>query len=52
VIPLSLWKAWTDKLSGAEIDSGHFMPEEDPDALLAAAVPFLNADLKQPDLGD
>lgn len=42
--PLGLWKAWTHKLSGAEVDSGHFMPEENPDALLAAAVPFLNAD--------
>jgi haloacetate dehalogenase len=43
--PLSLWKAWAHKLSGEEIDSGHFMPEENPDALLAAAVPFLSADL-------
>jgi haloacetate dehalogenase len=43
--PLSLWKAWTRKLSGAEVDSGHFMPEENPDALLAAAVPFLSAGL-------
>jgi haloacetate dehalogenase len=43
--PLSLWKEWSHKLSGAEIDSGHFMPEENPNALLAAAVPFLNADL-------
>ena len=42
--PLGLWRGWSDDLSGAEIDSGHFMPEENPDALLAAAVPFLNAD--------
>ena len=42
--PLSLWKSWSEDLSGAEIDSGHFIPEENPDALLAAAVPFLNAD--------
>ena len=43
--PLRLWKAWTQNLSGAEVDCGHFMPEESPDALLAAAVPFLNAPL-------
>lgn len=43
--PLSLWKAWTQNLSGAEVDCGHFMPEENPDALLAAAVPFLCAAL-------
>ena len=42
--PLSLWKAWTSQLSGAEVDSGHFIPEENPDALLAVVVPFLNAD--------
>ena len=42
--PLSLWKAWTQKLSGTEIDCGHFMPEENPEALLCAAVNFLNAD--------
>lgn len=42
--PLSLWRSWSDNLSGAEIDSGHFMPEENPDALSAAAVPFLAAD--------
>ena len=43
--PLSLWKAWAQNLSGAEVDCGHFMPEENPDALLAAAVPFLSAAL-------
>jgi haloacetate dehalogenase len=43
--PLSLWKAWTKNLSGAEVDCGHFMPEENPDALLTEAVPFLSAAL-------
>lgn len=42
--PLRLWKAWAETLSGAQIESGHFMPEENPEALLAAAVPFLNAE--------
>jgi haloacetate dehalogenase len=41
--PLGLWRAWAATLSGAEIDSGHFMPEENPDALLGAALPFLTA---------
>jgi haloacetate dehalogenase len=40
--PLSLWRPWTENLSGVEIDSGHFMPEENPDALLAAASLFLD----------
>jgi haloacetate dehalogenase len=39
--PLGLWRAWAETLSGAEIDCGHFMPEENPDGVLAAAVPFL-----------
>jgi haloacetate dehalogenase len=39
--PLGLWRAWAEKLSGAEVDCGHFMPEENPDGVLAAAVPFL-----------
>jgi len=42
--PLSLWKPWTEKLSGAEVDSGHFMPEENPHDLLAATAPFLAAE--------
>ena len=42
---LGLWQSWATTLSGAEVDSGHFMPEENPDALLAAALPFLRAGL-------
>ena len=42
--PLEPVASWARELSGAEINSGHFMPEENPDALLAAAVPFLNAE--------
>jgi haloacetate dehalogenase len=41
--PLGLWRAWAETLSGAEVESGHFMPEENPDALLASALPFLRA---------
>jgi haloacetate dehalogenase len=39
--PLDLWSAWAENLSGAEVDCGHFMPEENPEGVLAAAVPFL-----------
>jgi haloacetate dehalogenase len=42
--PLSLWRPWTEKLSGAEVNSGHFMPEENPAALLATACSFLGAE--------
>jgi haloacetate dehalogenase len=42
--PLSMWRPWTEKLSGAEVDSGHFMPEENPAALLATACFFLGAE--------
>lgn len=41
--PLGQWQSWTDKLTGTEIDCGHFAPEENPDDLLAAALPFLDA---------
>ena len=41
--PLGLWKSWCEKLSGTEIDSGHFAPEENPNDLLTAALPFLSA---------
>jgi haloacetate dehalogenase len=43
--PLSLWKAWAQNLTGAEVNCGHFMPEENPEALLAAAGPFLSANV-------
>jgi haloacetate dehalogenase len=41
--PLDVWRAWCTDLSGAEIDSGHFQAEENPDALVAALLPFLAA---------
>lgn len=39
--PLQVWRTWCNDLSGAEIDSGHFLAEENPDATLAAVLPFL-----------
>jgi haloacetate dehalogenase len=41
--PLQLWEGWTDRLTGREIDCGHFAPEENPDDLLTAVLPFLTA---------
>jgi haloacetate dehalogenase len=39
--PLQVWGAWCSDLSGAEIDSGHFLAQENPRA--AAVLPFIAA---------
>jgi haloacetate dehalogenase len=39
--PLATWKLWCDEVEGFGIDSGHFIPEENPAALLDALLPFL-----------
>jgi haloacetate dehalogenase len=39
--PLAVWQAWCSDLTGAEIDSGHFLAEENPQATVAAMLPFL-----------
>ena len=42
--PLEVWRAWcSDDCRGAEIDSGHFLAEENPKDTLAALLPFLAA---------
>ncbi|ADZ71843.1 alpha/beta fold hydrolase [Polymorphum gilvum] len=41
--PLDVWRQWADDASGEAIDSGHFVAEENPAALLALLVPFLEA---------
>jgi haloacetate dehalogenase len=38
---LDTWKEWCTDVSGSEIRSGHFLAEENPDAMLAAVLPFL-----------
>jgi haloacetate dehalogenase len=38
--PLGFWRGWADDLTGTELDSGHFGPEENPDAIVAAVAPF------------
>jgi haloacetate dehalogenase len=39
--PLESWRPWCPHVRGEPIESGHFLPEEAPDATLAALVPFL-----------
>jgi haloacetate dehalogenase len=41
--PLEVWKGWCTDVSGASVDSGHFLAEENPQDTLAAVVPFLNS---------
>jgi haloacetate dehalogenase len=39
--PLDVWRAWCTDVRGAQIVSGHFLAEENPDATLSALRPFL-----------
>ena len=41
--PLATWREWCTTVEGHGVDSGHFIPEENPQALLAALTPFLGA---------
>lgn len=42
--PVSIWERYCDgPVTGRAIDTGHYLAEEDPDATLAALVPFLAA---------
>jgi haloacetate dehalogenase len=41
--PLDAWRAWCSDVSGAAVDSGHFLAEENPKDTLAALIPFLEA---------
>ena len=40
--PLDIWRKWADDVSGGPLPSGHFLPEEAPDELVARLKPFLN----------
>jgi haloacetate dehalogenase len=40
---LEVWRTWCPDVTGQEIVSGHFLAEENPDASLAALMPFLRA---------
>jgi len=39
--PLTAWQRWAESVQGASVPSGHFVPEENPDGLLALLLPFL-----------
>jgi haloacetate dehalogenase len=41
--PVSVWRQWCENVEGVAIDSGHFVMEENPEAFLAALLPFLDA---------
>jgi len=43
VDPLAVWAPWCERLVGHAIESGHFLPEENPVALTERALPFLLA---------
>jgi haloacetate dehalogenase len=34
--PLGLWRGWADRVTGATIETGHFAPEEAPEAVVGA----------------
>ena len=42
--PLKLWQAAADHVSGRAVDSGHYVAEEAPGAVLAEAAAFFNED--------
>ena len=39
--PLAVWRRWADDVSGRGIVGGHLLPEQSPDAVLEALIPFL-----------
>ena len=39
--PAGLWRKWADDVSDASCDSGHFVMEENPEAVLDCFLPFL-----------
>ena len=41
--PLKIWHEWAVNVSGKPIDSGHFLPEENPQATATALLEFFTA---------
>ncbi|MHB2267056.1 alpha/beta fold hydrolase [Aliihoeflea sp. PC F10.4] len=39
--PESIWRRWADDVTGVPVSGGHLQPEEAPDEILAALLPFL-----------
>jgi haloacetate dehalogenase len=42
--PLSVWRRWADSVKGGPLPSGHFIPEEASDELVASLESFLRDD--------
>ena len=40
---LQVWRRWADSVEGGPLPSGHFIPEEAPDQLLASLRRFLGS---------
>ena len=38
--PLDIWRQWAPRVEGLPVDSGHFLPEENPDATATALLEF------------
>ena len=41
--PLETWRSWCENVEGHGIESGHFVAEENPEAVLDSLLPFLRA---------
>lgn len=41
--PIATWRRWADRVAGAAIDCGHFLPEEAPEAVTEALGDFFAA---------
>jgi haloacetate dehalogenase len=39
--PLRVWREWAESVEGGPVASGHFIPEEAPEELLASLQGFL-----------
>ncbi len=39
---IDIWKGWADNVTGAETTGGHLQPEDRPDKIIAALVPFFS----------
>ena len=40
--PLAIWRRWARSVTGRAVDSGHFIPEEDPAAVVTAFLEFFS----------
>jgi haloacetate dehalogenase len=40
---LSIWQRWATTVTGAAIDCGHYLPEENPQATAKALLDFFSA---------